>query len=345
MFVFLSRLFSGLTPDSGDPNDAIVDAAIERVLDGTDPRLRGFMNYRARLHDAAACAVRHVVQLVDSLPEPAEISASAYSGDPRLKVFFASPGQMREIFEDAQTLRDVIDTPGAVGSSIYALLSMSMDERQVLGLELRGDDIRRDVLQDVVSFSEHRFVCASVSAADTAKQLKVRAFDFLVEQALQGLLEAQKQRAGLEHQRQLLQRKLDAMKAGEWGLATVLGGKSSSTPDRLALEKQIAAIESELTERAARPDDLESHFDTINGVLKDADRWLGLRTTEIHVDAMLVKREPGTGRAVQSIPLIEIHSANGQHRIIHLSLIPKGEIPPPKDGLDEAMRVLGQTAR
>jgi hypothetical protein len=342
MFRFLSTLFSGATPAPGAPDRSLVETAIERLIDGTDPRLRGFLNYRARLYDPVAGAVRHVLELIDGLPAPVEISRAAYADDARLRAFFASPAQMREILRDAQSLQDAVHTPGVAASGrVFALLSMDMQERKMLGMELQGDQVRRDVLQDVVNFSNHRLVCASDSAAETGRQLELRAFDFLVEQALKRVLSSKEVRVELEYQRLLLQRKLDAMQAGDWGLSSMLTGTETRHRDRDQLEQQIAAVEEELAAHSDRPADIEDRFAMINAVMSEPAEWLAVREVPLRVDAMLVKREGPEDDAIPPISLTEVYSAGGESRIILPGYIPRDEIPPPTDGLDAARQLLG----
>ena len=342
MFHFLSKLFSAAKPERGGPDRALVEAAIDRLVDGTDPRLRGFLNYRARLYDATERAVTHVVELVDSLPAPAEIGPAAFAGDPRLRAFFASPERIREVLQAAQSVRDAIHTPAVAASGqLFALLSMTMQERQALGMELRGDMVQRDVLQDVVNFSDYRIVCPSGDAAETLRQLQIRAFDYLVEQALKHVTNARQDRVELEYQRLLLQRKLEAMRAGNWGLGPMLTDPVAQGASHQQLEQEIAAIDADLAAKPDRPGNIEAHFEMINGVMADPGKWLSMREIDLQIDAMLVKRDGSGDGGLPPIRLTEVHSATGDRRVILLGKIPRDEIPEDGDGLDWAIRSLG----
>ena len=52
MLHFLSSLFSTGPGQGAGPDKALIERAIERVVDGTDPRVRGLGNYRKRLRPA-----------------------------------------------------------------------------------------------------------------------------------------------------------------------------------------------------------------------------------------------------------------------------------------------------
>ena len=64
---------------------------------------------------------------------------------------------------------------------IFGLLSMAMTERKVLGVELVDDTLRRDVMQVTVNFFNHRYLGLTSNEQDTRRELKKRAFDFLIE--------------------------------------------------------------------------------------------------------------------------------------------------------------------
>ena len=342
MFHFLSTLFSGAKPASDGPDRALVEAAVDRLVDGTDPRLRGFLNYRSRLTDATERSVRHVIELVDGLPAPTDVSPGNFAGDPLLRAFFASPERIHEVLQAAQSVRDAIHTPAVAASGqLFALLSMKMQERQALGMELRGDMVQRDVLQDVVNFSDYRIVCPSGDAQETQRQLKIRAFDYLVEQSLKHLTTARQDRVELEQQRQLLQRKLEAMQAGNWGLGPMLANPVAQRPSLQELEQQIAAVEADLAAKPARPRNIEANFDLINAVMVDPGKWLAIREVDLQVDAMLVKRGDSGKSGLPPLRLTEVYSASGDRRIVLPLQIPRDEIPDGGDGLEWAMRTLG----
>ena len=56
--------------------------AIERVVDGTDPRLRAVSHYRRKLRDAVAHSVDYVAQQVATLPPAIEVGRRRFTTDP-----------------------------------------------------------------------------------------------------------------------------------------------------------------------------------------------------------------------------------------------------------------------
>ena len=68
MLHFLSSLFKPAAGEAGAPDKALIEAATERAIDATDPRLRALGNYRKRLREPVEQAARHIIGLVDSQP-------------------------------------------------------------------------------------------------------------------------------------------------------------------------------------------------------------------------------------------------------------------------------------
>ena len=134
MLKFISSLFSSEGERVGGLDKQIIDAAIERTVEGTDRRLRGFGDYKKRLRASVETAANHVVDFVDSLPEPVEISPRAYSSDARLRAFFASADRMREVFGGFTAVDDYLDNKrGLKPDRVYGLLMMQWQETRVLG--------------------------------------------------------------------------------------------------------------------------------------------------------------------------------------------------------------------
>ena len=106
-----------------------------------------------------------------------------------------------------------------------ALLLAERVERNILGMDLVGDQVRRDVQQVAVSFTAHRLLDPTPSEAETRRQLKRRAFDHLLTLALTRIAEARVERADLTRQRDLLRRKLTALEHGGWRFEPV-GGRT-----------------------------------------------------------------------------------------------------------------------
>jgi hypothetical protein len=342
MLRFLSSLFTKPQADGAGPDEALLAAAIERVVDGTDRRLRGLGNYRKRLREAVEAAVVHILALVDRLPVATEISRAAYSTDPRLRAFFVSADDLQTKVGGSKSITDFLRTrKGDAPEEIFGVLSMEWEQRNVLGMQMRGDIIQRDVPQVVVNFFNHRYFGPAASEQENRWQGKVRLFDFLIEQALERIVATRGKRAELERERGLLQRKLAAMKQGNWGLEPMLADAEHATPDLDELEARIDDIEKELLDLGARPAELDQSIQFIIDTLGHPADVIDLRETTLTLNAMSVKSPDASAAGATRLELSELFSQDGGSRILLAGRFPGRDLPARPDFLKEAQRYLG----
>jgi hypothetical protein len=341
MLEFLSSLFSSHDEEPGRPGRALLEAAVERVVDSTDPRLRGFSNYQSRLIDAVEKSVIYVIDTVDALPVPIEISRRSFGSDPRIHTFFASATHIGEVCDRSNDVSDYQEElSGPLPDQIFTLLTMEMNERTRPGMALQGGRVRRDVMQTVIEFSNHRCIGPSGSETKTRREVKKRAFDLIIQQALERIIAARSERTHLEKQSRLLNQKLQAMKNGNWGLEPMLSHGQGSRPDHAALVEEIAQVEVELDKLDTTPTTIEQSFDYINDVFSHPAAYLGQRKVELNLGPMLVKVENAQGQSVTHLELNEFHISSGESRIVQFGWIPTSELPKKRDFLAEAQRYL-----
>jgi hypothetical protein len=342
MLHFLSSLFATSSRRDDPVDKALIERATERVLEGSDPRLRALPGYAKRLRAPVETAVRHVIDLVGRLPEPAEISRQAFRNDPRLRAFFVSPEHLQETIAGCPMMNDYLRAAQpAAGDAIFGLLSMTRSEKNILGMDLQGDTLQRDVAQVAVNFSDHRYLGPSGDETETRRELMRRGFDFLIEKALQSIIAARSKKAELDQQRQLLQRKLRAMEAGKWGLDPVFAANEAGATDLVALEGEIQALETQLLALGTKPHALEHSLEHIAATLSDPAHWLDMRSISLELNPMSVKAGPGTTGRCYPLELTELFSASGQQRTVLLGRFPAQDLPPRPDFLEEAARWLG----
>ena len=342
MLHFLSSLFSSSDQIAGQPGQALVDAAIERAIDGTDRRLRGLGHYRKSLRPAVEVAVRHIVGIVENLPEPIEISRRAYQSDARLRAIFVSPRHMEEVIGGFPTVQDYLKMhQGPVPKLIYGCLSMEYCEKKGLGMQLQGETLQREVAQVTVSFSDHRYVGPSDSDALARRELERRGFDFLIEKALQGMAASQVKRVELEQQLRILGRKLEKMQAGSWGLEQMLSsGEQPAHPDVARLENEVQQLDSELMALGARPDELEQRLDGLVQLFGEAPEWLTVQPIEMRLDSMLVKQTDESLAGATDMEFVRVEARSGEQRIILPGYFPGAELPEKTDFMKQAERYL-----
>jgi hypothetical protein len=314
--------------------ESLVEMAIERAVDGTDPRLRALPGYRKRLRAPVIHAADHVIALVDSLPEPLPATSDDYSRDPRFGALFASAEHMREVFASDAALTELRDRqPG--GERVTALLLAERMEKRVLGMELDGEMLKREVAQIAVNFRGQRLVDPQVTEAETRRQLKRRAFDHLLSLGLLRITEVQGERAGLNRQRDLLRRKLGALQRGGWSFEDT----GEARPDPVVLQAELDDIEGQLAALGMDDRTLSAHLDITTGLLAEAERQLWAEDIVLHLDRMNIQRT-AQDSGVREIRFQELHNARGRRLAMLLVAIDPGELPQRVDAVTAAERYL-----
>jgi hypothetical protein len=336
MLQLFQSIFGSSREDAPYP-DELIRRAIERAVDGTDPRLRALPGYRKKLRTAVIHAIDHVVALIESLPPPVELSRASYSTDPELIAYFASAAHAQEVLTLDPALNQWRASPDSAAPHIIMLLAMEMEERNVFGMALEGDMLRRDVAQTTVNFAHHQLVDPAATEEDTRRLLKRRAFDHLLTLALKRITATQNERAGLELERSLLRRKCSALAAGCWGFDKT---ESGAPPDPQALQQQLEEIESQLQAAGAGASLLDVHLDIVVDVLTQAEKNFWIDRSPLIINRMHVKQAQASARSPE-INLTLLRGAAGRSLVARLVTIAREELPPQRDFMRETERYFG----
>mgnify|MGYP001813206328 FL=1 len=334
MLKLFQSIFGG-GEEAGRYPESLIEAAIERAVDGTDGRLRALSGYKKQLRPSVIHAIDHVVGLVDAIPAPVEAVRTNYSTDPRLRALFASVDHMLEVFGNGSVLDKFRKGSADSAGRVIALLLAERMEKNILGNELVGDKVHRDVAQVVVNFSGHHLVEPTTNEADTRRQLKRRAFDHLLTLALSRIAEARSSRTDLSRQRALLRSKLNTLEKSGWSFETQEGER----PDPDALNAELQATESELESLGADSGALQANLDIVADVLGHAEQQLWGGELVMHLDRMNIQRDTQTASA-QRIVLPDLHNVHGHHLVMLMVSLAPGELPQREDFYTAAARYL-----
>jgi len=339
MLNLLQSIFRS-SPGPSGPGEDLIRAAIERVIDGTEPRLRAASHYRKRLREPVTRSVEHVIALVDSMPAPVEISRKRFATDPHLRAFFVSDDHLQEVVSYSEDLQKYIQTASTSPmGTIHCLLTLDRSQKGVLGMALRGNAVSHDVAQIVVNFSNHRLVGFAEDEAEMRWELKKRAFDHLIETALLNLTATRDQSQALAGQRRLLQRKLAAMQSGNWGMESLLKPASPAAAEPATIERQLAGIEAELAELETDTATLEGQLGNIAATLSEPEACLQLERISLTLDSMGVRLEGTAAAGRPTLELVELVSGE-RRRVMLPGYVFRAELLPPRDFIKEAQRRL-----
>lgn len=316
--------------------ESLIEMAIERSVDGTDSRLRLVPGYRKRLRDPVIHAIDHVVALVDAFPATVATRPEDYRNDPRLAAMFVSAEEMHQVFARDRALSEYLSAGDGLGAErVTALLMARRDERNILGMDLVGDQVRRDVAQVTVSFSGHHLLEPQTVDAECRRFLKRRAFDHLLALALARIAEARVERTHLTRQRDLLQRKLRTMQCASLSFDQ----PDSGEPDAAGLQAELDTVSRQLQALGADAGVLQTHLEVVAERLQDAQHQVWSEEINLRLGPMNIRRDPGdpTGR---TILLHELHNSRGAGVVVLPVAIDPRDLPRQEDLVTAAQRYL-----
>lgn len=316
---------------------SLIDAAIDRAIDATDPRVRSLSGHRRKLEPAVVTAIDHVVALADAMPARVEASQRGYGEDNRLAAFFASAERMAQVFGADRALIEFLQGPSGTGADpVVALLAMDRTEKKVLGMAVEGDRVQQEVAQIQVSFDKHRLLDPSATEEEHRRLVLRRAFDQLLTMALARISIAGGEREALAAEQSVLRAKLRALQSAGMGFAQERG---DGQDDAATMEAKLADVEKKLAAAGSGAGTLPMHLDLLVDTLEKAHEQLRIETVPLLVDRLGIKQAKPGGTTVE-LQLTEVRNAAGQAIIVLPVAIPRGQIQK-RDVMADIRRELG----
>ena len=316
MLRIFHALFGADTENERYPEE-MIEAAIERAVDGTNPWLRGLTGYRRKLRPSVLHAIDHIVALANSMQTPLELSRESYGREPQLQLFFISCEQMEEVLRTDPELTVFRASDGNANRPAWAQLVMKCEQHRAFGVDLLGETLVRDVPQITVSMSGHRLLDPTADLAETRNHLMKRSFEHLLELALARIAAVEEVREGLIEQRTLLQAKHDVLEQTGWGFSA----PSESSLQVAELHRQLDNIEKQLLEVGGDDAYIEKDLEILIDVLSSAEHQLWVDSLILIVDRMGIKRNKASDDAPELV-LRELHNAAGLQLIARMVMVP-----------------------
>ena len=321
--------------------DARVTDALARIV-RLDPQLRLVDKYEARMAQALATCIGYVDGLVGALPEPMDASAEAWSCDPSMHAFFATPGDVAPVLSRSTELRSCFEQNPDL-THVHAVLSMAMIERRVLGVAWVGEHARPDVAQTTVSFDDHRIRICARTDAELREEIVRRAVDQLALDGLQGVAGDASKREVLEEERALLKARLQLLERQGVGMRSVFGSEAALDAGEIArLQARIEENSQTLASLGLPMDALERKFEHVRGVLAEPQERAFVEVKRLRLDRMNVVMDDTCTQPGDDIEfrLAHIPGTPPETRAFSLVRIARGDLLPAKSRLDEAARLI-----
>ena len=257
--------------------------AIERAVNRVEPHLKQIGGYPKAFRKPVTRALEHSRSLAASIPGPVEINRAAYVQNPFVHALFPSVDFIREALCSSQSMRDFHGRNPA-SQDVYALMGMRRWEKNTLGMELLGDKLQRDVLQNAVYFTSHTIENPSPTAEEAREMTAWSFFDRLTDLVAKRI-EARKQE------------KSDLLKEKDWLTAHLHEANDLTRPD-LAKQMEKLLIQ---TQKAVASLDLHEYLHDFEAVMLNPEQYLRLEQASMFLDDMGIKRNPLEGTPGDSV--------------------------------------------
>jgi len=301
--------------------------AIEHVVDEINPKLRAVMSYRKKLKQAVERALVYCAEIAAAVPGPVEVNKKAWGSDPMVRAFFTGVEDMRHVLSRNNEVRKYFDDSSASGQPhCYALLNMQRSERTVLGVESRGDIIKRDVMQISVSFKDRKVVKPGPSESQLRQDLEKRAFEVLVAYVLERITSLIVDKHSLKEKRLLLDMQLRLAQVKKAGLSPLLEDREAGEEDVEAMEQRQQHMAQESEQASAKLTTLDDYIDRITEVLGNPERYFRVDHISMRLSQMNIKLDEKTAGPGADLELTEALLGKKLRRILLIIRFPRDEL-------------------
>jgi hypothetical protein len=306
---------------------AMVEEAIEHLVDGIDPNMRLVAGYKKKLWQAIDKALIYIAWLVDTIPGPVECNRKSFVADPRVNAIFATAGDIQRIFSQSEALRVFFkDAMNVNVDDCYALLCMEKEERNGFGVELEGDLVKKEVPQVSVNFSAHNVMSPAATEKEVRSCLKQCIFDALISNTFESVMASHMREAGTDEYRKVLDRRYKANQAWGQELTNLI---LSIRADAINAKRTSANETMEQNESSVKASHLETpgdHLTRVMEILAHPENMVRLNHISINLTRLGIKVKEGSSQSSNKIELTELEINDVWHRIIVLVRYPRNEM-------------------
>jgi len=301
---------------------------VENVVDGTDSKIRLVPGYKKKLQSIIQSSLEFADDLVEQIPEAIKVSGRTFASDPYVNAFFTNVTDLQSIFSHSSEIHDYMDDTHADtrddNGYCCALLCMRRTEKTVMGMELSGSMLKRDVLQVAVSFSDHRIYSPAPSEPETREGLKTCLFQGLVTNTLERIVKLQLASHRLQSQRQMLQARLRRYRQKAREVA-----QDTRTDDKIAHAIEETIQELGKTEEQMMHTPLltpQVALEQVMDVFSNPDDFIRIRKFPLSLNKMGIKVSDASPQPVNKLNLTEVIIGNELPRVIALAIFPRKEL-------------------
>lgn len=187
----------------------MLDEALDKVVDGTDNNISLVPGYKRKLYKSIIRSLEYADQMIEQIPRPIDLDSNQFVADPYARAYFHTVSGLKKVCNSSSELRDFFqESENRLASESCALLCMRKREENVLGMQLQGEQVIRDVMQTRVTFANHRIQSPGKDESAARRELKCCIFEGLVDNALANISELRARRRQLETEQRRLSTRL-----------------------------------------------------------------------------------------------------------------------------------------
>ena len=281
-------LFEQLFGHDQGKDTPVLLSAIERAVSRVEPLLRQTRGYRGIYRKSVARALEYANSLAASVPGPVMVNRETYAKDAFIHALFPSVDIVTEAFCASMAVRDYYRKFPHT-DELFALMGMRRVEKNMMGLELSGEIIHRDVVQKAVYFTNHTIENLASTEKQARELIALSFFDSLVGK-VKKRVEARKQ----ERQAQLQEKNL---------LTSRL--RTADAQTRPALEEKLSRMLASMQSTAGSLD-LRNYIEDFEAVLLNPEQHLHLNQIPIVLDSMGIRRESADASQDEAVLFSEL---------------------------------------
>lgn len=288
MLEFIKSIFGVTAQAHHGLSEADIEKAVEIAVNGTDPRLRMVSGYKKKLRMPVIRALLYIRGLSDRVPGPFEANRKTYGANPQINALFGSAAQLQELFSLNEKMQHFF-TANPGDDLAYASLGMIKQEKNTFGAALFGNIVRKDIAQVTVNFSGHWVGVCAPSLDEARAQMRWRAFNSLVDSALERITDIKSTTKTLEMERAMLRIKLKETRAQNRGLDSLVDDRWLGGDAWQKTQQRLDETEQKLKECRVSLATLDDYFIQIARVLAHPSRYLKVKGQSTRVNRMGIK--------------------------------------------------------
>lgn len=301
--------------------------AIDRVIEGTDTKLRLVPGYRKKLQREVSTSLEYISQLVDQISGPMDVSRKTFISDPEVRAYFSTPDALQNIFSCGTELKTFFDQQENAEIEVcFALLCANKEEKKVMGSVLEGEFIRRDVMQTAISFFDYKVLSPAIDDKEVRNGIKKCIYDGLVTYVLQHIASIKIERRDLVHQRRILHAQLRSRQKSGNGLSALLAEAHIESEQCSNLAEELKQAETRLHKITGDSDVLSFYLEEIRKILAQPENFIQLNRACFHLSDMGIKLDVEAAHSDDAVCFSELEITNVMKRVVTIIRYNKNEI-------------------